>query len=188
MEAPTLATDRLVITALRAEMFEDHFATMSDPQVTARIGTGAPQSRIEAWRRFGLGAGLWALLGYGYWAIVDRATGRMIGMGGLAQFERGIAELEGFPEVGYAINADWWGKGLATEFLRAALVWADTTLDAAETRCIIAPDNTASIRVAEKNGFVRSCLIDSELGASIVFRRPRPPQAASAYAEARSSA
>ena len=171
MIAPTITTERLVLTALDRAMFEQHVATVADPRVSARVGTGQPQSRIEAWRRFCQAAGLWSLLGYGFRAILDRASGAMIGIGGLAQFERGIAQLEGVPEVGYAINADWWGRGLTTEFLAAALDWSDTVLDAPETRCIIAPNNMASVRVSEKNGFVPVDTVENELGVSLVFRR-----------------
>ena len=174
MIAPTITTERLLLTALAPEYFEQHFATVADPRVSARVGTGQPQPRIEAWRRFCMAAGLWPLLGYGFWAIVDRASGTMIGMGGLAQFERGIAQLEGVPEVGYAINADWWGRGLTSEFLAAALDWSDTKLAAPETRCIIAPDNAASIRVAEKNGFTRFDTVEHELGGTLAFRRQAP--------------
>lgn len=173
MLAPTLTTDRLVLTALRRDLFDQHFATMSDPRVIAFIGGGQPQTRIEAWRKFCQGAGLWALVGYGYWAICDRISGAMIGMGGLAQFERGIVELEGLPEVGYALNAAWWGQGLTTEFLGAALDWSDAQ-GHVETRCIIAPENAPSIRVAEKNGYTNIGQVENELGVSLLFRRPLP--------------
>jgi RimJ/RimL family protein N-acetyltransferase len=172
--APTLHTDRLILAPLQRGLFAQYFAIMSDPRVTARIGTGQPQTRIEAWRRFCQAAGMWTLLGYGYWAILDRVSGAMIGMGGLADFERGIAELEGVPEVGYAISADRWGQGLTTECLAAMLRWSDGALAAPETRCIIAPDNIASIRVAEKNGYARIGEVTDPLGRSLVFRRPLP--------------
>jgi RimJ/RimL family protein N-acetyltransferase len=171
MPAPTIETERLILAPLHRDMFEQHFATMSDPRVMAFIGSGQPQTRTEAWRRFCQGAGLWALLGYGFWAILDRGSGRLIGMGGLADFERGIADLEGVPEVGYALNADWWGRGLTTEFLIAALRWADFALAVPETRCIIAPDNAPSIRVAKKCGYEQMGKVENELGVSLLFRR-----------------
>ena len=174
MPAPTLTTDRLVLTALRRDLFEQHFATMCDPRVMTHLNGGQPQTRLEVWRRFCQGAGLWTLLGYGFWAITDRESGRMIGTGGLADFERGIPELEGFPEVGYAISADWWGQGITTEFLAAALQWADDAIRAPETRCIIAPENAPSIRVAEKNGYTNIGQVENELGVSLLFRRPLP--------------
>ena len=173
MTPPTILTERLILAAPQASFFEAHLVTMSDPRVTARIGTGAPQSRIEAWRRYCQAAGLWSLVGHGYWQVLDRATGAVIGLGGLARFERGMAELEGVPEAGWAFNADWWGRGIASEFLAAVVAWSDATLAAPEVRCIIDPANAASIRVAEKAGFVAIGEARHDGLGSIVFTRRR---------------
>lgn len=159
MVPPTILTDRLILAAPSASFFEQHFATMRDPRVSERIGSGEPQSRVEAWRRYCQAAGMWSLVGYGYWAVLHRASGTMIGFGGLANFERGIAQLEGAPEAGWAFNADWWGRGLATEFVGAVVRWADTTLPARELRCVISPDNLASYRVASRNGFAQGGIV-----------------------------
>src|SRR3546814_16692964 len=77
-------------------------------------------------------------------------------MGGLSYFGRGIPELEGRPEAGWAFDADHWGAGYATEAMTAALGWADANLDAGDVRCIIDLGNDASERVAAKLGFRRS--------------------------------
>ncbi len=173
MDAPTLTTHRLLIAPISADRFEQHFANMSDARVVEWLGSGQPQDRIEAWRRFCQGAGMWPLLGYGYWGVIDRATDRMVGMGGFARFERGIAQLEGYPEAGWAFAHDAWGKGIASEFLAAATAWADACIDAPEIRCIISPGNGASIRVAEKNGFVRIDKTTDIYGEIGVYARAR---------------
>lgn len=80
-----------------------------------------------------------------------RETGAFLGSGGLASFERGIPELEGFPEAGWAF-VDAWGQGLATEAIAAVLDWADESLGHPEIRCIIDAGNVASQRVADKLG------------------------------------
>ncbi|MGH2976428.1 MAG: GNAT family N-acetyltransferase, partial [Solirubrobacterales bacterium] len=48
-----------------------------------------------------------------------------------------------------------WGEGYATEAGQAAIEWAWHTLDAPELISVIQPDNTASIRVAERLGMRR---------------------------------
>jgi RimJ/RimL family protein N-acetyltransferase len=174
MEAPTLTTDRLIIAPLSASRFNEHFSNMSDARVVEWLGSGQPQERIEAWRRFCQGAGLWALLGYGYWGVIERASDRMIGMGGFARFERGIPQLEGFPEAGWAFAHNAWGKGIASEFLTAILTWADASIDAAQIRCIISPGNGASIRVAEKNGFAKIDTATDIYGEIGVYTRFSP--------------
>ena len=173
MNAPTILTDRLILVAPQASFFEAHLETMSDPRVTAWIGGGQPQTRIEAWRRYCQGAAFWPLLGYGYWSVLDRTSGRHIGFGGLASFERGVPELDGYPEAGWAFDAGWWGRGVATEFLAAVVAWADRSL-ATEIRCIIDPSNSASVRVAEKSHFARIGQVEHDgLGSLVYARRSR---------------
>lgn len=50
-------------------------------------------------------------------AICDRATGQMIGIGGCHLWRSAF----GWPEVGYMLRKEFWGKGLGTEFLRGFL-------------------------------------------------------------------
>ena len=111
MIAPTLTTQRLSIEPMSLAHWEAYAAAWADPRMTEFIG-GEPRSRNTSWGKFLTGIGLWSLLGYGYWSFVERASGRFVGNGGLAQFERGIPELEGYPEAGWAFAADALGQGL----------------------------------------------------------------------------
>jgi RimJ/RimL family protein N-acetyltransferase len=65
-------------------------------------------------------AGLWTLVGLGYWVARDRATGRFVGEGGLADFRRDLTPALGnAPEVGWVLAPWAHGRGLATEAVRA---------------------------------------------------------------------
>lgn len=172
MTVPVLSTDRLTLRAMSMEDWESYCAAWADPEMTRFIG-GKPRTRQESWVKFAQGAGLWPLLGYGYWSFIERETGRFVGNGGFAQFERGIAELEGYPEAGWAFSPAAWGKGYATEAIRAALGWADANLAADEVRCIIDPDNIASQRVAAKLGFTKFATVDDPIGRVHCYRRPK---------------
>lgn len=124
-----------------------------DPAVTCHIG-GRPFTEEEVWARVLRYAGLWALLGFGYWVVRERATGRFVGEVGLADFHRDITpSFDGAPEVGWVLAPWAHGRGYATEAVRAALGWADAQLPATRSVCIIHPENAASVRVAEKCGF-----------------------------------
>jgi RimJ/RimL family protein N-acetyltransferase len=169
MTPPTLTTARLALVPPHRDLFDAHAALFADPRVMTHMGSG-PQSRQEAWRRYGLAAGLWQLLGYGYWSVLDRASGALIGNAGLGRFERGIAALEGFPEIGWAVGADWWGRGIATECGNAITAWADAALGA-ELRCLVAVENAASVRVAEKLGFAVAAQVVDAGDACVVMRR-----------------
>jgi RimJ/RimL family protein N-acetyltransferase len=170
MIAPTIETERLILRAFSLEDWEAYALAWADPELTAFIG-GEPRSRNTSWAKLTQSAGLWPLLGYGYWAFIDRDSGAFLGNGGLARFERGIDQLEGFPEAGWAFVPAAWGQGLASEAVAAIVGWADTALKGPEIRCIIDPRNTPSIRVAEKSGFARIDEVENELGVSLVFSR-----------------
>lgn len=56
-------------------------------------------------------------------------------------------------EIGYNLNADFWGKGYATEGAKALIAWAKEELSAKNFVAVYAAANTASKRVLEKCGF-----------------------------------
>ncbi len=151
---PVIETERLRLRAPRLSDKDVHIAMWADARVTRFIG-GEPRPPDVSWSKFLAAAGLWPVMGFGYWVFADKADDRLVGMGGLSYFGRGIAELEGVPEAGWAFDADHWGSGLATEAMAAILGWADTNLKEREVRCIIDPGNAASERVAAKLGFER---------------------------------
>ncbi len=150
--------------------WDDYAAMWADPRTTEYIG-GSPREHKESWIKFLAGSALWDFLGYGYWAFTERKSGALLGVGGFAQWQRGIAELEGFAEAGWGFAPDAWGKGYATEAITAALAWSDKALDAPEIRCIIDPGNTASHRVADKLGFVQIGYCEEPIGPTNIYSR-----------------
>ena len=166
---PELETPRLRLRAHRADDFETSAAMWGDPAVTRFIG-GKPSTREEAWARLLRYAGLWGLLGYGYWAVVDKADGALVGDIGFADFRRDIApSMDGLPEMGWVLSPRAHGKGFATEAVAAALAWADARFG--HTACIIDPENLASIRVAQKSGFRELAKTTFRDSPTIMYRR-----------------
>lgn len=153
MHAPSLDTPRLTLRAHIAADFEDSYAMWSDPRTVRFIG-GAPSTRDRAWSRLLNFAGLWPLLGFGYWAVRERETGAYVGEVGFADFHRGTdPAFDGEPEMGWVLHPASHGQGFATEAVTAALAWADAALPHPRTVCMIDPANAASIAVARKTGF-----------------------------------
>ena len=173
VEIPTLETSRLRLRAYRIEEFELYAAMWSEPAVVRYIG-GSPMSREAAWIRFLRQIGLWHYLGFGFFAIEDKATGAFIGEGGFHELHRALSPtIEGTMEAGWGLVGEMQGRGLAEEAMRAASVWADQHWPEKRMTCIIYPDNAASLRVAHKLGFdkiARSTYHDSPV---VVLERPR---------------
>lgn len=169
---PTIETERLRLRAHTQADF-DAVATMwADPGVFRFIG-GAASTREESWARMVRMPGLWALLGYGYWVVEERATGAFVGEVGFADFKRDLTpNIEGIPEHGWVLTPDAHGKGYATEAVQASLRWTARDPSISETVCIIAPENAASIRVADKTGYREATRTTYKGAPTILFRRP----------------
>ena len=152
---PALETERLRLRAHRADDHAACLAIWSDPEVTRYIG-GRPFTSEEVWKRLLQYTGLWNLLGYGYWAVEEKSSGRYIGDIGYADFRRDMApSLEGMLEFGWVLAPSAHGRGYASEAVAAVTAWGDRHFGALRAVCIIAPENLPSIRVAEKAGFRR---------------------------------
>ncbi|MCP3140821.1 GNAT family N-acetyltransferase [Pyxidicoccus xibeiensis] len=150
---PAIDTERLTLRGHRLEDFEESFALWGNPEVTRYIG-GKPFTREECWSRLLRYVGHWDVLGFGFWVVREKATGRFVGEVGLADFRRDIQpSFAGAKEAGWVLMPEAHGKGYATEAVRAVLAWAEQRFGPERVVCIIAPENTASTKVASKCGF-----------------------------------
>lgn len=170
---PVIETERLRLRGHRLEDFPDSAALWADPLVTRFIG-GKPLSEEEVWARVLRYVGHWAWMGFGYWAVEEKSTGRFAGEVGFADWKRDIVpSIQALPELGWVLASSVHGRGYATEAVRAAIAWGNAHLGATSSSakhaspprpiapqlggarmvCIIDPDNLRSIRVAEKCGF-----------------------------------
>ena len=149
---PTLATQRLTLRPHTPADLEEVAAMWADPRVTEHIG-GRPLTREECWRNIQRYVGHWALLGYGYLAVRETATGVFLGEVGLMDSRRDTQpSFEGTPEAGWAFAPAAGGRGYAREAVSALLAWADGQ-GIARTVCIIDHANTRSVRLAEAAGY-----------------------------------
>jgi RimJ/RimL family protein N-acetyltransferase len=141
-----IETGRLVLRMFRESDTGAYAEMMGDAEVVRFLG-GKVMSRQEAWRNMAMVLGHWHLRGYGFWAVEERASGALVG-------RVGCWRPEGWPglEVGWTLRRAHWGRGYATEAARASLEHAFTTLDEAHVISLIDPNNTSSIRVAERLG------------------------------------
>jgi RimJ/RimL family protein N-acetyltransferase len=90
--------------------------------------------------------------GFGIEALLDRASGTMIGWAGLA-VPHFLPEILPAVEVGWRLSGPWRGRGLATEAGAAALEFGFTTGGLERIVSIYEPENVASGRVMQRLGF-----------------------------------
>lgn len=169
VHVPVLETPRLVLRGHRAGDLDDSLALWRDPEVVRYI-SGKPSGREDVWARVLRYIGHWAIAGYGFWHVRDRATDRFVGEVGLADFKRDIAfSFDGAPEAGWVLAPWSHGQGYATEAMTAVLAWSAAAHP--RTVCIIDRGNHASRRVAAKLGYREIGQVDYRRTRVFVFER-----------------
>ncbi len=150
---PVLETERLRLRAHRVDDLPHCAAMWADVAVTRFIG-GKPLTEEETWLRMLRHIGHWSLLGFGYWVVEEKSTGKFLGEAGLAEFHREIIpSIVGTPEAGWVFASASHGKGYAGEAMLAILAWGETRFGNHRAVCLIDPENTASLRLAGRLGF-----------------------------------
>jgi [ribosomal protein S5]-alanine N-acetyltransferase len=148
-EAPRPKTARLALRRLRPDDAANLFRTVGDADVMRYWAPGPDATIAATAQRIAEIEAHWDAQGFGDWGVVERETGALIGFAGLHY-------ITGMPEVnvGYAFEQSRWGRGYATEVCRALIAHGFERLRLPEIVAVIAPQNRASIRVAEKSGLV----------------------------------
>lgn len=149
---PIVETVRLRLRRHRLSDLEARLPITADPDFMRFVG--GVYDRQENWARLLRYIGHWEALGYGLFAVEEKASGRYVGDVGLARFERELGEdFDAAPEGAWMIARWASGMGYATEGMQAAIEWHARTFGAARTVCIVDTANEASLRVAAKMGF-----------------------------------
>ena len=172
--APRLETERLVLREFRRDDLDALAATLGDIEVVRHL-TGEPINREDSLRRLFMAVGQWPLIGMGMWAVERKSDGKLVGHVGFFDMQRDVVpSLIGLPEMGWIFDTSVHGQGIAHEACVAALAWLDATHGPVEVPAIIGVDNVASLKLAEKLGFVREPDAVSKGEPIALVRRPRP--------------
>ncbi len=141
-------TERLELRTPRLSDVPALFAFMGDAAAMRHTHTHETQREL---RRHLAGHRCQARkVGCGPWTVIERATGQIIGFGGLYDdpFDPGGWGVE----IGYFFAPAAWGKGYASELARAAIADA-RAMGLPSLRAFAHPDNAGSRRVLTKAGF-----------------------------------
>lgn len=171
--APLMETERLWLRPHSVSDFQGCIPLWNDPIVTRFIG-GRSYTPEEVWQRIQRYAGSWVLLGHGFWAIEEKATGKLIGEIGIMDAKRDIDPPFGEDrELGWALLPEAHGKGYASEALGTVLDWERRELGALYLVALIDPENVPSIRLAHRFGFVERARTVYRGVPSIQFEKRR---------------
>lgn len=159
-----LETERLNFRQWRESDFGDFSNYFADEETAKYVG--GKKTREEAWRLMASYIGHYHLKGFGYLAVEEKSSDKLVG-------SVGLWKSEPWPqlELGYWVLPEMQGKGYATEAAGRVKEYAFTTLKSETLVSYIAPDNTASAKLAERLGAVHKEDIELlNLGLHGVFR------------------
>src|SRR5918996_5159874 len=122
-------------------------AVNADAKVLEFINAGVPLTRVQSQMMSDRITQHWRTYAFGLWAVIEKATERMIGFAGLSH-PLWLPGYERTVEVGWRLHRDAWGHGYATEAGRAALQHGFERLELAQLIALIHPDNHPPIALA----------------------------------------
>ena len=145
---PKLETERLLFRAIKRSDLEDIYEYSSNPS-TSKYLLWTPHKSIAETREFiEIVISKYKSGDYNDWAIVHKKTGKMIGTCGFTR----IDEENNLVEIGYVLNPDFWGMGLATEAVEKVLEFAFEVMRVNRVEAKFVFGNDASLAVMKKVG------------------------------------
>lgn len=145
-----LETDRLILRPFNDDDTDAVFGLRSDSEMMRFIREPQPRDEAANWMK--LVSSRWATERIGLCAVIEKASGDVIGWCGLWR----LPETDEV-EIGYAIAAKFWRKGLASEAAEKILAYGFGDLTLEKIVAVARPENTASRRVMEKLGMRYDC-------------------------------
>jgi RimJ/RimL family protein N-acetyltransferase len=143
-------TDRLRLRSLEPDDAEGLFKVYGDAETMRHVGrTGRPVVDLAAAHRaVETLRGNEAAHGFSLWALDESEGDPLVGVAGLAMVEGVGPEVE----AAYILRRDRWGRGYATEALRAVLEIGHEQLGLGRIVALAYAENDPSRRVMEKAG------------------------------------
>ena len=146
---PLVTTERMVLRELLASDAEAVFSMRSDHKVMRYVPRPMAKTIDDASALIDLVNSRNATNDSVQWAITLKEGDAMIGIIGYWRFEK----EQHLAELGYMLHPAHWGQGLVSEAIGAVLKFGFGTLGLHRVEAVTRPENAASIRALEKNGF-----------------------------------
>jgi RimJ/RimL family protein N-acetyltransferase len=165
----TLRTARLLAQRIRSDDCRVLARLYADPAVMATLGGVMPDVEARTRRFVDQMLEHWDSRGYGLY-LLRLPTGAFVGYSGLRHVQVGGAEEL---EILYALHAQFWNQGYATEMATRLCTLALDEICAPDVVAFTLPANHASRRVMEKAGLRYERDVDWRNIVHVLYRRRR---------------
>ena len=145
--ADTVETRRLTLRPFVPGDFSAYAVIRAKPEVVRPLHGDPANARADAERIIAAFMDEWQKRGYGPWAVIEKATGKLRGHLGLRYMD-----VFGETEILYMLYSEIWRQGYASEGAAAARDYAFNVVGLARVMAIALPENVASTGVMEKIG------------------------------------
>jgi ribosomal-protein-alanine N-acetyltransferase len=147
-----LETERLIIRPYTMEDVTGLYETLNDPEVLKYIPEDpiSIQQANEAikWLISNYKISIDANFKYSF-PIISKDSNTYIGWCGIGYLDYDNSKTE----IYYTLKSEYWGKGYATEAMKAIVDFTFNQLQIDELVAVVKPENIGSIKVIEKLGF-----------------------------------
>ena len=155
-----LETERLYLRRIDENDVEEDFALRSNPEIMKYIPRPLAKTKEDALEHIGMiedkivnNTGI-------NWGITIKGNNKIIGIIGHYR----IQPENHRAEIGYMSLPEYNGKGYITEAIKAVVEYGFEQMNLHSIEAIIDPDNIASERVLQKNGFIKEAhILENEL-------------------------
>ena len=174
---PLFSSERLAFRAFTESDFEALKSLHQHPDVAVSTFTGFSDD-VRVLEELNEYMEEYSCLGISQLYVSEKESGRFVGRIGLQHriWNPDLNERE--YELRFAIHPDFWSKGYATEGARAVLQYGFEELRLPKIVMAHFDDNTKSVAIAPKLGFIRTCDFMVKGRVIVGYERLRP---ASAY-------
>ncbi len=148
---PILETDRLLLRKLADTDVQEVFEMRSDPKSMQYIPRPLAKSLEDARNHISMINGAIDKNEGINWAVTLKGEDKLIGIVGF--YRTSFDDYRS--EIGYMISQDQYGKGIVTEVVAKLVQYGFEKLGFNSIEAIIDPENIASERVLQKNGFTK---------------------------------
>ncbi len=165
MNFKLIETNRLLLKGLSPEDMTEIFERNSTPQIKTILGHRSEADYEKEYQKYKNGYSSYNR-SFMLFLLEDKVSGKIIGRCGLHNWNADHRRAE----IGYSMEDETFKKqGLMSEAVEAVIDYGFKLMNLNRIEALVASYNTASLRLLEKNGFIKEGILRNHYYVNGVF-------------------